>query len=92
MAIPVRHAQDVDLPDTGEVEPCSVGVSCTPLGEEHDGSGFGATLDLPSGIMTVGDADAQEIMTLRPGRWMLQIALDPTAHAETVDVTYRPID
>jgi hypothetical protein len=47
---------------------------------------------VPSGILTLGDTDHEDVVALTPGRWRLQIGLEPLRDAERIDVWLTPAD
>jgi hypothetical protein len=94
VAVLVRHAQDVDadvldaLADDDEVPEVEVSVNV------HWGAADTADVEgviaVPSGVLAIGDADVEEPISVTPGRWCVQISLEPREHAERVDVWLTP--
>ena len=89
----VLHAQHVDLSgfDPDEiVPPAEVRV------EIHIGAGapgdvpFSGTIDVPSGVITVGDAEQEDALEIGAGRWAVRVDYEPPEHAELVRVWLRP--
>ena len=88
----VRHGQDVDddvlegLAPDDEVPWAEVSLEVR-LGEtapdDVDGDGVVA---VPTGVLTIGDADEEERFDVEPGLWRVQIALSPLQDAETVKI------
>ncbi len=81
----VRHAADVEFDgaDPDEVVPlCSVVVDVR-VGEPADSSvDFEGTLQLPSGVLAVGDADGEELLELSPAAYRAQVRVDHPEYAE----------
>lgn len=92
VVVPVRHAQDVEFSGRGdeEIPPFVVSVRCSPGVSQSQEMGFDGVIDLPSGLMSIGDADTEEVLTLTPGRYRLQIEVHPNDHPERVHVWYSP--
>ena len=91
-AVLVRHAQDVDddvldalgpdddVPDVAVTVVVRWGfLAPRPV----DAEGW---LDVPSGRLTLGDADFEDIFELRPGKWRVQVLLDRPPDPERVDI------
>jgi hypothetical protein len=93
MAVKVLHAQDVDLSGLGAddiVPPAEVEVEIH-IGADAPGDvPFSGTIDVPSGVLTVGDADQEHALDLGAGRWAVQVDCEPPEHAERVRVWLRP--
>jgi hypothetical protein len=98
LAVLVRHAQDVDdevldaLDDDEEVPWVEVALNVrwgTRTASGTDGDGF---IAVPSGVVTIGDANFEDVFALPPGRWRVQLSLDPHDDAERVDVWLSPAD
>ena len=87
VVIRVRHAQDVANVDDSEF---MVGVRVAA--DSGDTVGVEATVAVPSGRLSVGDADAADVVNLRPGRWRLRIEVAPDDLPERVTVWLSPID
>jgi hypothetical protein len=47
---------------------------------------FDGVIEVPSGRITVGDADGEESLLVTPGPWRIQLALAPEDLAEQVDI------
>jgi hypothetical protein len=89
VAIKVLHAQDVDLgaAPSGAVMPTALvnirirtGVTPPP------GIATAARIDVPSGVLTVGDAEQEHALEIGPGRWVVHVNCAPAEFAETVDI------
>jgi hypothetical protein len=96
LAVGVRHAMDVDdqvldaLDDDEEVPWVEVTVNVHwggPSASRTDGDGL---IDVPSGVVTIGDANFEDVFALPPGRWRVQLSLEPHDNAEHVDVWLSP--
>ena len=94
IAVLVRHAQDVDADvldargDDDEVPlaEVTVNVRWVPAGTA-DAEGF---IAVPSGVLVIGDADQEEPLPVTPGKWRVQVSLEPQEHAERVDLWLTP--
>ncbi|SCF62006.1 hypothetical protein [Streptomyces sp. Ncost-T10-10d] len=51
---------------------------------------YQATIDLPSGVLSVGDADSDEALRLAPGTWLMQVDLDSPDDATNVRIVLSP--
>ena len=47
-------------------------------------------IDLPSGVLTIGDAGDNDNIELHPGRWRMQITLNPPGNATMVQILLSP--
>ena len=90
--MPVRHAQDVDLSggDDDEIPPFVVSVRFLPGIAQGQELSFDGVMSLLSGLMSVGDADREEVLALTPGTYRLQVEVDPDDHPERFRVWYSP--
>jgi hypothetical protein len=52
---------------------------------------YEVAFDVPSGTLSIGDADGFDEVTLRPGRWLLQFAVDHPAEARHVEIVMSPL-
>ena len=89
VAVGVRHAQDVDFePADEEQEGPQFSVTVeVRLGQVAETAAhFDGVIEVPSGRITVGDADRDESLSVTPGRWRMQLALTPEDQPEQVDV------
>ena len=89
LAVKVLHAQDVDLRgfESDEVIPpaevqVDVLVGDRPRSEEL----FSGVIDVPSGVLTLGDAEHEDAIEIGPGRWAVQVGCSPHEFAENVRV------
>ena len=91
----VRHAQDVDvddleLDDDDELPEAEVSVTVRLRAAAEDATAFDGVIEVPSGTITVGDADEEEALVVGAGSWRLQIDLDPPEHPTEVDIWVSP--
>lgn len=56
-----------------------------------DGLPYEVALEVPSGRLYVGDADGDDELALRPGRWLLQFAVDDQEEARRVEIVVSPL-
>ncbi len=91
VAVPVRHAQDVDLaaldlrPDD-VVSPAYVTVRCT-VGRGTGGPfNFEGSIACPTGRLSIGDADDIASIDVPPGEVRIAVACTPARHAESVAI------
>ena len=89
LAVKVLHAQDVDLTgiEADEViSPAQVQVHVR-VGEQPQADAlFSGEVDIPSGVLTVGDAEHEDALEIGPGRWAVQVDCAPREFAETVRI------
>ncbi len=92
VVVPVRHAEDVEFSggDDEEIAPFVVSVCCSPGVAQDQELSFDGVISLPSGLMSIGDADREEVLALAPGTYRVQIEVDPSDHPERVHVWYSP--
>lgn len=93
LAVQVLHAQDVDLTgyDPEEiVPPAEVQVEIQFGAAAPIDVPFSGTIDVPSGVLTVGDAEQEDALEIGSGQWAVGVAYDPPEHAERVRVWLRP--
>lgn len=55
------------------------------------GMPYEVEFDVPSGRLWIGDADGNDEVVLRPGRWLLQFAMDDPGEARSVDLVLSPL-
>jgi len=94
LAVKVLHAQDVDLAGAGpdDVIPPPQVLIRVRIGERPHGEVlFSGVIDVPSGVLTVGDAEQEDALEIGPGRWAVQVDCAPTEFAETVRVWLQPL-
>lgn len=95
VAVKVRHAQDVEfdgLDDDEEVPLFVVNVSMAVGPSRDSGLAFDGVLDLPSGTLLIGDADREDVVTIDPGLYRVQIWLDDWDYAENVRIALTSAD
>lgn len=83
IVVAVRHAQDTE---DAEGAPFEVEITCRQRSAGFAASGYHALIRLPSGAMSIGDAEHESVVRLGPGWWWVTITLSPPVHAETVDI------
>jgi len=95
VAVLVRHAQDVDaevldgLGDEDDVPLVEVTVTIRwTAAPAPDSEGV---LAVPSGLIIIGDAERQDVVAVSPGRWRVQVTLEPSEHAEQVGLWLTPV-
>jgi hypothetical protein len=94
LAVKVLHAQDVDLTrfeDDEIVPPAQVLVHVRVGDQPRADALFSGELDVPSGVLTVGDAEQEDALEIGPGRWAVQVDCAPREFAETVRVWLQPM-
>jgi hypothetical protein len=90
--VKVRHAQDVDLDGFAyedDVPPAEVQIL---IWLDHEAPGpvtFSCDIEVPSGVLTVGDADHQDALPIGAGLWSVQIDCEPPSHSDRVTVWLR---
>jgi hypothetical protein len=89
VCFPVRHAQDVetpkDLPPDEPIPPFEVNVDLF-FGAAERPPTFVHRMSVPSGRISVGDADEEELIEVPPGRVDVSVWLSEIPHAEHVEV------
>jgi len=84
VAVAVRHAQDVDLGSAAGEFQVSLEVR---LGKPTETAVcFDGVIDIPSGRITFGDADHEDSLNVVPGRWRVQVDLEPEDMPEHVNI------
>lgn len=89
LAIKVPHAADVDSSgyEAHEVvPPAEVEVEILVDDQPPTDVGFHGTIDVPSGVLNVGDGEQGEALVIGAGRWAVQVDCEPPEHAELVRV------
>jgi hypothetical protein len=93
IAVPVLHAQDVEIPDDwpddDDVPDADVRVTVT-LGSAPAVAEFVGTLACPSGRLTVGDADSSRELHVPGGVLTVAVSREPMQFAESVTITLSP--
>jgi len=85
VAVVVTHAGTVDEGDASVT--LDVRVTARPV----EGMLYEVEFDVPSGRLDIGDADGEDQLILRPGRWLLQFGLDDPAEARAVEIVASPL-
>lgn len=94
LAIVVHHAADMPFDDLqpDEIVPkAEVVVRVYVDGSAPSRPSYDAVLSVPSGTITVGDADREELVAIGPGRWHVRVVCTPWDHADEVDLWLRPV-
>ncbi|WP_239646454.1 hypothetical protein [Nocardiopsis prasina] len=88
VAIQVANSRIVD-PHDADVE-LNVYVHAVPMASSDHAS----VIVLPSGVLSIGDAGGFDEIPLRPGRWLMQVDLDPRRpeEAQWVKIHLSPAD
>ena len=81
----VRHAQDTAEATDG---PFEVALDIR-WGPPNGDVSIAHRIDVPSGAMTIGDADAEEVVPV-VGPCLVSVALDDETHAERVTIWLTP--
>jgi hypothetical protein len=81
VVVSVRHAQDIegDADDHFEVR-----VRCLRGPADEAELSFDSSISVPSGRLSLGDAEEQAILAVSPGRWRIQVLTIPADHPEQV--------
>lgn len=88
LALGVRHSSDVDLDDFGPgdvVPPFEVDVEVI-VGSPSGPGAIEHVIRVPSGVIRVGDAEAEEEINVPPGQYQLTVDVDDRAHPQSVRV------
>ena len=86
VAVVVTHAGTVD-----DDEEADVALDVWVRGQRADELPYEAVLEVPSGRLSIGDADGEDLVALRPGRWLLQFAVDDAEEARHVEMVLSPL-
>ena len=94
VAIPVRHAHDVEpsaVTDGGSGPSFKVSVTVVrAAGNETLPAGDADTvIEVPSGRLSIGDADDMTTVEVRPGRLRIVVVVSPAEDAERMELTLR---
>lgn len=93
LSVKVLHAQDVDLSDyepDDVVPPARVRVEVHVEERQSTEVTFEGRIDVPSGVLTIGDAEDEAELEIGSGSWSVQVACDADEHAESVAVWFQP--
>jgi len=83
VVIAVRHGADVaELDEEGPVQ-VTVEVK---FGSPSEPTGFQGSVTVPSGVVTIGDAERWDDVVVEPGMYAVRVLLVPVEHAEQVTV------
>lgn len=85
ITIRVLHARTVD-PGDADVE-----MTLVVHDEPADTAAYDEIIDLPSGVLNIGDANADDDVELHPGRWRIQVDLDLPEEARKVQIRLSPL-
>lgn len=85
MAVTVVHAGTVE---DGEGD---VRLDLRVADRRVDAFPYEVSFELPSGRLWLGDADSEDEVTLQPGRWLLQVAVDDPHQARHVEIVISPL-
>lgn len=94
LAVKVLHAQDVDLrgfEDDEVIPPAEVQVHVLVGARPSSDALFSGVIEVPSGVLTLGDAEAEDALEIGPGRWAVQVGCSPHDFAENVHVWLQPM-
>lgn len=94
LAVKVLHAQDVDLRgfESDEViSPAKVQVDVLVGNRPRSEVLFSGVIDVPSGVLILGDAEHEDALEIGPGRWAVQVDWSPHEFAENVRVWLQPM-
>ncbi len=83
----VRHAQDIAL--TAE-DPAEVTITIQAGPADDVALTYEGIIQLPTGVLSVGDADDELPLNLGAGNYLMQIRLDKPDFAETVNIWVSP--
>lgn len=90
--VKVHHAQDVSLDGLAddEIVPlAAVLVRVYVNAPEPKTPGFTAQISVPSGTLTVGDADREDSIEIGPGLWHIMVVCAPWDCADEVEFWLR---
>lgn len=93
LAVKVLHAQDVDLSGYGDdvIPPAQVQIEVIVGDGAPESQAASGVIDVPSGVLTVGDAEQEDAVEIGPGRWAVQIECAPRQNAEKVCVWLQAV-
>ncbi|MBD3927215.1 hypothetical protein IEZ26_21515 [Nocardioides cavernae] len=94
LAVKVLHAQDVDLSGYGGDDvspPAQVQIEVIFGDGAPESPASSGVIDVPSGVLTVGDAELQDTVEIGPGRWAAQVECTPRENAEKVCVWLQAV-
>ena len=94
VAVKVRHAQDVELSAfeaDDVIPPAHVHVDVRIDEGPPAAAVFSGLIDVPSGVLTVGDVDHDDVLDVGPGRWAVQVECLPRDDAERVTIWLQAV-
>ena len=94
LAVQVLHAHDVDLSGFGDddvIPPERVHIQVTVGNGAPESPAASGVIDVPSGVLTVGDAEHEDIVEIGPGRWAVLVECVPFENAEKVHVWLQAV-
>ena len=94
LAVKVLHAQDVDLTgfEADEIVPPAQVQVLIRVGDRSQADAlFSGEIDVPSGVLTVGDAEQEDALEIGSGRWAVQVDCAPRESAETVQIWLQAV-
>lgn len=94
LAIKVRHASDVDLQGVQAdevVPPALVHIYIRTDDRPPPDVPFAGQIVVPSGVLSVGDADEEAALEIGSGPWAVHVDCVPADCAETVSVWLRKV-
>lgn len=94
LAVKVLHAQDVDSSgfEADEIVPPAQVQVYVHVGDGPQADAlFSGEIAVPSGVLTVGDADQEDALEIGPGRWAVQVDCAPREFAEAVRVWLQAV-
>jgi hypothetical protein len=94
LAVKVLHAQDVDLSEFESDEvipPAEIEVEVLVSDRPASDVLFSGVIEVPSGVLTLGDAEHEDALEIGPGRWAVQVGCSPQEFAENVRVWLQPM-
>jgi hypothetical protein len=65
-----------------------VTVDCEYSPDAPDAHAFEAVIEVPTGVLVVGDKDARESLVVAPGLWRLFVVAYPMRHARRVAIRF----
>ena len=94
LAVKVLHAQDVDLVGfeaDDVIPPAQVQIEVRIGDSRPSNAVFSGVIDVPSGVLTVGDAEQEDAIEIGHGRWAVQVECAPRENAENVCVWLQAV-
>ena len=85
LAVTVLHPVDAE-PGADDVT-----LNLRVARQRAEGMPYEVAFDLPSGRLSIGDADVDDEVELPPGRWLVQFDVDDKEAARRVDIAASPL-